>query len=257
MAGKREGWYTDPEDDDPTAQRYWNGTQWTAHTRVVDAGTVEDVAEPPRSAPTSLAMPEVSAMARQPRKRKRPQGDESSGSVIASVIDEPSAASRVTLALVVVIVLLVAVASTESWYLWLRDDPVVSSARPVVASEVETASAVDSAAKALQQIVATSWKDYAEQTDAATKLMTESMAGEYRSTAEAIEDDFVAAKTEVKVEITHQGVVRASPDQVEALVFLTQYITKNGQDLVLTPFRAKVTVVNTDQGWLVSKIDTQ
>ncbi|MCW2766938.1 MAG: hypothetical protein JWO11_2897 [Nocardioides sp.] len=169
----------------------------------------------------------------------------------------PGAASRVTVALVVAIVLLVAVAAGESWYLWLRDDPVVSADRPVVTSQVATASAVDTAAKALQEIVATSWKDYAQQTDDATKLMTSAFAATYRQTAEAIQDDFSAGKTEVKVEVTHQGVVRASPEQVQALVFLTEYVTRNGRDLTLTPYRALVTVVNTDQGWLVSAIDTK
>jgi Mce-associated membrane protein len=178
---------------------------------------------------------------------------------VAKPDEQPSTgtASRVTVALVVAIVLLVAVAATESWYLWLRDDPVVSSARPVVSSDVATASAVDSAAKALKEIVATSWKDYAQQTEDATKLMTSAFAADYRTTAEAIQDDVVAGKTEVKVEITHQGVVRASSEQVQALVFLTQYVTHRGKHLTLTPYRALVTVVNTEQGWLVSGIDTQ
>lgn len=170
---------------------------------------------------------------------------------------EPRPANRMTVALVVAIVLLVGVAAGESWYLWLRDDPVVSSDRPVVTSEVATASAVDTAARALQKILATSWKDYAEQTDEAATTMTSAFAEEYRKTAEAIQDDFVAAKTEVQVEITHQGVVRASTEQVQALVFLTEYVTRNGTHLKATPYRALVTVVNTDEGWLVSDIDTR
>jgi Mce-associated membrane protein len=169
----------------------------------------------------------------------------------------PRGASRVTLALVAAIVLLVGVAAGESWYLWLRDDPVVSADRPVVTSEVATASAVDSAAKALKEVVATSWKDYAQQTEDATKLMTSEFAVEYRKTAEAVQADIVAGKTEVKVEVTHQGVVDASEEQVRALVFLTEYVTQHGKNLTLTPYRALVTVVNTDQGWLVSKIETQ
>lgn len=28
-----EGWYADPQDPDPRAERWWNGHQWTAHTR--------------------------------------------------------------------------------------------------------------------------------------------------------------------------------------------------------------------------------
>lgn len=35
------GWY--PDDEDPGAQRWWNGTQWTTHTRVAGV-TVTDLA---------------------------------------------------------------------------------------------------------------------------------------------------------------------------------------------------------------------
>lgn len=36
-----EGWYADPQDQTPGAERWWNGFQWTAHTRV------QPVAPPP------------------------------------------------------------------------------------------------------------------------------------------------------------------------------------------------------------------
>lgn len=165
---------------------------------------------------------------------------------------------RTTIALVVVVLLLVAVASTEGWYLWVRDDgDVVSADRPVVASALETGSAVDTAAKSMQAIVSKSYKNYGGQVDDATSKMTAAFAEEYRQTADDIEDEFVKSKTEVAVEITGQGVVSASPEQVKALVFLTQLVTHDGKGLTATPYRALVTVVNTDQGWLVSDIETR
>lgn len=174
--------------------------------------------------------------------------------------DGDSSSVRTTMALVVAIVLLVAVASTESLYLWLwlrHDVNVVSADRPVVASALVTGSAVDTAAKSTQEIVSTSYQDYDEQVDEATSKMTAAFADEYRQTAEDIAGEFVKTKTEVQVEITGQGVVNASPGQVQALVFLTQLVTKNGKGLTATPYRALVTVVNTDQGWLVSDIETR
>ncbi len=43
------GWY--PDGDDPAVDRWWNGTQWTTHTRVARAATdlVDLTGEPPRA----------------------------------------------------------------------------------------------------------------------------------------------------------------------------------------------------------------
>lgn len=41
-----EGWYADPQDGAPGAERWWNGHQWTAHTRRVPV-----VPPPTRAAP--------------------------------------------------------------------------------------------------------------------------------------------------------------------------------------------------------------
>ena len=51
--------------------------------------------------------------------------------------------------------------------------------------------------------------------------------------------------------------VSASEDEVKALLFLNQYVTTDGKDTSYTPYRALVTVVDTEQGWLVSDIETQ
>lgn len=46
-----EGWYADPQAAGPGTERWWNGHQWTAHTRVV-----ETVAEP-RTSPVQTLRP--------------------------------------------------------------------------------------------------------------------------------------------------------------------------------------------------------
>jgi len=171
----------------------------------------------------------------------------------------PSTASgvRTTLVLVVAIVVLVGVAAAEGWYLWLREEPVVSSGRPVVTGEVAHRSAVEAASDAADEIVSTSYKNYDEQVDQAVSKMTDGFAEKYRQTAEDVRGQFVEAKKEVQVEVTAAGVVRASSNQVEALLFLNQYVTTDGKDTSYTPYRALVTVVDTDQGWLVSDIETK
>jgi Mce-associated membrane protein len=173
---------------------------------------------------------------------------------------EPSGTDRglrTTLVLVVALVLLIGVAAAEGWYLWLREEPVVSAGRPVVTGEVAHRAAVEAASEAADDIVSTSYKNYDEQVDQAVSKMTDGFAGKYRQTAEDVRDQFVDAKKEVQVEVAAAGVVRASPSQVEALLFLNQYVTTDGKDTAYTPYRALVTVVDTDQGWLVSDIETQ
>lgn len=158
----------------------------------------------------------------------------------------------------VAIVLLVAVASTESWYLWQRDDQNVGSVdRSFAASPVAIATALDTVATSMKEIVSTSYKNYDEQVDEAAGMMTDDFAEEYRQTAADIKEGLVRARTQVEVKITDQGVVDASPEQVEALVFLTRVVTRNGMGITATPYRALVTVVNTDRGWLVSDIETR
>ncbi len=152
---------------------------------------------------------------------------------------------------------LIGVAAAEGWYLWLREDPVVSAGRPVVTGEVAHRSAVEAASDAADEIVSTSYKNYDEQVDQAVGKMDDEFADQYRQTAEDVRQEFLDAKKEVQVEVAAAGVVRASDKEVEALLFLNQYVTTDGKDTSYTPYRALVTVVDTEQGWLVSDIETK
>ena len=167
------------------------------------------------------------------------------------------ASLRTTVALVLVVILLLAVAATESWYLWLRDEPVATSARPVVTGQIAHRAAVDVAAQDLAQILSTSYRSYAGQVDQATGLMTESFGADYRRNAERNQDDFVAARTEVRSQVVAAGVMRASSAQVEALLFVNQAVTRKGADTSLSRYRVRVTMVRTDRGWKVSNIETK
>jgi Mce-associated membrane protein len=164
---------------------------------------------------------------------------------------------RTTVVLVVVLLLLVAVAAGETWYLWLRDEPTASASRPVVTGRLAHQAAVAAASSATEEILSRSYKDFDGQVDRATSKMTGSYAEEYRSRVDGIRADFVRAKTELRVVVRASGVVRASSQQVEALLFLDQYVRKAGRGTTTTPYRALVTVVHTEHGWLVSDIETQ
>lgn len=60
-----EGWYADPQDATPGAERWWNGHSWTAHTRVQAPPPPPPGHEPPRewapTAPTSAQPPKMLA----------------------------------------------------------------------------------------------------------------------------------------------------------------------------------------------------
>lgn len=182
----------------------------------------------------------------------------------AEEIDEPGERTRrmldsrrTTVALVAALVLLAGAAMAEGWYLWLRDDPVVSAQRPVVTGEIAHRAAVEAASQSTTDILTYGYQDFDAQIDEATSKMTDSFAQQFRETAEDVKGDFVAARTEQEVKVVAASVVQASSQQVRALLFLDQYVAKQGKGTAVTPYRALVTVVHTDSGWLVSDIETR
>ena len=176
---------------------------------------------------------------------------------------EPShflASLRTTWVLVAVIVVLAIVSAAEIGWLVSRTDPTVSAARPVVAGEVTHRAATDAAQRDIVEILTYSYQDFDERIGKATSLMTPAFAKQFRATAEDVRADFVANKTQQLVKVRGTSVVRASDTQVQALLFLDQYVTKKGDKSApgtdYTPFRALVTMVRTDHGWLVDNINT-
>ncbi len=158
------------------------------------------------------------------------------------------------------LVVLLAVGIAEAIYLVRDDTPTVSAQRPVVTGALTQRAAVDAAAKSTEEILSTSYEDYDHQIDQATSKMTDTFAEQYRQTADGIKDQFIAQRTKLQFKVVAQGVVQASPEQVQALLFLNQYVEKtvDGQPKTdIAQYRALVTVVHTDQGWLVSNIETQ
>lgn len=141
------------------------------------------------------------------------------------------------------------------------DGPIaVPSGRPVILNEAAVQDGVDAAASAAQIMFARNWKTYDDGVDDAVKLMTDDFAKEYRSTTDDVRKEFIAKKTNVEVRVVAQSVVRANADELQALIFLNQYIIRGeGKDAktTYTPYRALLTMVHTDTGWLVDHLDTK
>lgn len=182
----------------------------------------------------------------------------------AEEIDEPGertrrmlGSRRTTVALVAALVLLSGAAMAEGWYLWLRDDPVVSAQRPVVTGEIAHRAAVEAASQGITEILSYNSENFDAEIEKATTMMTDEFAQQFRETASAIRSGFVKGHTEQEVKVVASSVVRGSSEKVEALLFLDQYVAKPGKGTSVTPFRALVTVEHTDSGWLVSNIETR
>ena len=136
----------------------------------------------------------------------------------------------------------------------------MSAARPIVTGEVSHRAAVEAAARSTEQILSTTYQDYDKQVDQATSKMTDTFAADYSKLADSLKDKYAQQQMKLTVKAVAQGVVQSSPQQVQALLFLNQYVEKvqDGKPATAySQYRALVTVVHTDQGWLVSDIKTQ
>ncbi len=194
--------------------------------------------------------------------------------------NDPSGTGTTSTLLAVVGVLVLVLTLQCGWFVWnaFRDVEVaatsasadgedegdapiaVPSGRPVVLSQLAVQEGVEAAAAAAQVMFARNWENYDEGVDNAVALMTDRFAEEFRETTQDVKQEFVRKKTEVEVRVVAQSVVRANETELEALVFLNQYVFRGeGEDAksTYTPYRALVTMVHTDAGWLVEDVDTK
>ena len=153
--------------------------------------------------------------------------------------------------------LLAAVVAGEAWYVWGTSDPTPSAGRPVVVGAIDAQSVVDVAATDAAAIFTTSWRSYDAHLTRVTSLMTPDMAQRYRTTAAPVRSRVVESRTDTTTRVAARGVVRAEPDEVLALLFLDQRTTTGGGPPAYTARRALVTMVRTDEGWMVANVQTR
>ncbi|WP_408895528.1 hypothetical protein ACJ5H2_11520 [Nocardioides sp. R1-1] len=135
----------------------------------------------------------------------------------------------------------------------------VPRGRPVVAPALQWRDGVEAAAKAAQELVSVDYAKYDEEVARAVELTTERYEKDYLKTIGDVKEQGVAQKLVVKASVVAQGVVRANRTRLEALVFLNQVVERERdgeKETVVTPYRVLVTMVHTDHGWLVDRLDT-
>ena len=152
--------------------------------------------------------------------------------------------------------LLGTVVAGEAWYLWGVSGPTPTATRPVVTGDIGARSAVETAAQDAATIFTTSWKTYDAHLDRASRLMTDTFAAAYRRTASPVREHVVSTHTRTTTRVASAGVVRASADEVVALLFLDQRVVAGGGAPTFNARRALVTMVRTDRGWLVGNVQT-
>lgn len=154
------------------------------------------------------------------------------------------------------LVLATAVAG-EAWYLWGTASPTPTAHRPVVIGDIDAQSVVDTAASDAAAIFSTTWRRYDAHLTRVTSLMTPDMADRYRTTAGPVRARVVRSRSTTVTRVAASGVVRASADQVMALLFLDQRTTSAGGPPSYAARRALVTMVHTGRGWLVGNVQTR
>jgi hypothetical protein len=150
-----------------------------------------------------------------------------------------------------------AVVAGEAWYLWGTTEPTPSAERPVVVGDIQAQSAVDVAATDAAVIFTTSYRAYDEHLKQVTALMTPDMAARYGATAGPIRDRVLAGRTDTTTRVAARGVVRATSHEVLALLFLDQRTTADGSPPSYAARRALVTMVRTDEGWMVDNVQVR
>jgi Mce-associated membrane protein len=209
--------------------------------------------------PEQPEQPEESATTDAPRAAEESPAPVAEPTDLGATPSSFLASMRTTWVLVAAIVVLAVASAAEIGWLATRDDPVVSASRPVVTGEVTHRAATDAAQRDIVEILTYGYQDFDDRIAKATSLMTPTFAKKFEDTAQDVKSDFVANKTQQLVKVRGTSVVSASDTQVKALLFLDEYVTKKGDRSApgtdYTPFRALVTMVSTDHGWLVDNID--
>jgi Mce-associated membrane protein len=153
--------------------------------------------------------------------------------------------------------ILATVVGAEIWYLWGTSSPSASTRRPVVVGDIEAQTAVDTAATDAAAIFTASWRRYDAHLAQVTSLMTSDMASRYRTTAAPVRSRVVSTRTTTVTRVAASGVVRATPGEVLALLFLDQRTSARDGPPSYAARRALVTMVHTDRGWLVDNVQTR
>lgn len=169
----------------------------------------------------------------------------------------PRTPTRRRVVLLAVVALLLLALAGEGVYAATRTDPAATAARPVALTPVASSAAVRSAAGSTVEILSYGFEDLEAQVDDAASRMTPEFAREFRQRVMAGQESLVAQRATQQVEVRAAGVVTATADRVQALVFLDRRVAEAGEGTTVRPYRVLVTVVRAGGVWLVSDIETR
>lgn len=163
------------------------------------------------------------------------------------------------LVLLAAVALLVLALLVEGWLLLRPDvepDPEPSAGGPVMLDAVASAAAVRAATGSTSEILSYGFEDLDVRLDQVAGRMTPEFAEAFRERVDAGEEALLDARTTQEVRVVDAGVVSATPDEVQALLFLDRYLARAGEGTSVRSYRALVTVVRSGGVWLVSDIRT-
>lgn len=218
-----------------------------AGSRVVSGGAATAVTTRPPSAERSKAAAVPDSTAGAPAAESQ-VADESSASERPG--GEPTWLTRLQSPVVVIVlsVLALLLAATVGYLGY--------DLRRMSGSEAARASGGGAAQADVEKILSYSYKSFDPGTAAAERLMTPSFRKEYADTVKYVRKDALATKSTVKAQVVDRSVVEASPDRVQALLFVNQ--TTTGAQLKQPRVdlnRVLVTMVRDGHGgWLVDEL---
>lgn len=230
----------------------------TVDEPVADEPVADEPAAPTKAAPATKPA----------RPRKAPTAPDTPAE--APVLESP----RVTRMLLIILGVLVFLLLLEGlWFVrhvWFVDAPAepsratgaiaVPADRPIVEDELSWKEGADVAGRAMKAMLTRSFDTYDKDVDAATAFMTDSFARQFRDTTDSVKDQFIAKKAVMTADIQAQSVVRANDAELQALVFVDQSTTTSSgpsPKTVHSGYRALVTLVHTDEGWFVDRLDAK
>jgi Mce-associated membrane protein len=236
----------------------------------VDDPTLADA--PPADAPPADAPPADEPLADEPPADEPPTAPDAAADQPAggSVLDSPRVTRMLLSILGVLVLLLLLQAVWFARHIWFVDAPpegskatgaiAVPADRPVVEDELSWKEGADVAGRAMKAMLTRSFDSYDKDVDAATVLMTDSFAEQFRDTTDSVKDQFIAKKAVMSADVQAQAVVRANDAELQALVFVDQSTTTSAgpsPKTVHSGYRALVTLVHTDEGWFVDRLDAK
>lgn len=116
---------------------------------------------------------------------------------------------------------------------------------------------VTAAAKTvLTKILNLSSDKYDAQVAAAARLMTPSMAAQYRKETTALRDEFLTLATDHRISDLVVAMVAGDVDRPQILAWTRQTASRDGAPATTTPARALLTMVRSDDTWLLDELDS-